>query len=439
MNLTDWMRRAARRVAGRRVARALPLAAVITAAGCTEKLDGTAGCPLTCVDQSAQIQTADLDAVTSATTVLGGLGLGTSPFMLVASRGDTLDTRLIIRFDTLPGVSAKSATDTTTVTTLQYADSVYLRLRMDSLAATLTVPVTLSVYDVDTSVGDDTTAAVLAPLFTPSRLVADTLIPAGKLVDSVRIRLPNAFLTDKAAAKARVRLGVQISAASSASLRVAATQTGFGPSIVLRNYPDTAVHKPIALLPYSATPATNTSIASSLADFSIVVAGTAPAAPGVLTVGGLPGTRAFFRFNVPSRIVDSSLVLRATLLLTQVPSTSPDPTDTMRVQPYLVLAGPPVTDPAKAAQIVADTGVVGLEALRTVPGGAGVRQIEIAPVFRYWAAQRDSALPRAITLRSAQEDYSPQQARFYSPSATDPSLRPKLRISYTLRSRIGLP
>lgn len=412
---------------------------MIVAAGCNEKLDGSAGCPLTCVDQSAQIQTVDLDAVSSATTVLGGLGLGTSPFMLLANRGDTLDTRLIIRFDTLPRASAKSATDTSTATTLQYADSVYLRLQMDSLASTLKDSVTLSVYDVDTSVGDDTAAAVLAPLFTPSRLIASTRVPPGKLVDSVAIRLPNSFLVDKAAAGARVRLGVQISSASSASLRVASTLTGFGPTIVLRNYPDTVAHKPISLLPHSATPATNSSIAASLADFAIVVKGTPPPSPAVLAVGGLPGRRAFFRFNVPARIVNSSLVIRATLLLTQVPSSSPDPTDTMRVQPYLVLAGPLVSEPAKAAQVVADTGVVRLEALKTVPGASGVRQIEIAPVFRYWAVQADTLLPRAITLRSAQEDYSAQQALFYSPSATDPSVRPKLRISYTLRSHIGLP
>ena len=442
MNLTDWMHRLAPRATARRFATVLPLAAVIAVAGCNEKLDGTAGCPLTCVDQSAQIRTVDLDAVSSATTVLGGLGLGTSPFMLLATRGDTLDTRVIIRFDTLPGVSAKSATDTSTSTTFQYADSVYLRLRLDSLAAKLSVPVTVSVYDVDISTGDDTSAAVLAPLFTASRFVADTVIAPGKLVDSLLIRLPNSFLTDKAAAKARVRLGIQITASTSASARVAATQTGFGPSIVLRNYPDTAGHAPITLLPFSATPTTNSSIASGLQDFTIVVKGTAPPTAGLLAVGGLPGTQAYLRFNVPSSIVDSALVIRATLLLTQVASPSPDPTDTMRVQPRLVLASPLVTDPAKAAQVLADTVHIPLARLAstpTTPGGTGVREIEIAPAFRFWAVQADTLLPRAITLRSAQEDYSPQQALFYGPSATDPTVRPKLRISYTSRSRIGLP
>jgi len=293
------MHRLAPRATTRRLAMVLPLTAVIVAAGCNEKLDGTAGCPLTCVDQSAQIQTVDLDAVSSAATVLGGLGLGTSPLMLLASRGDTLDTRIIIRFDSLPNASATSATDTTTATTFQYADSVYLRLRLDSLAAKLTIPVTVSVYDVDMSTGDDTAAAVLAPLFNASRLVADTVLAPGKLVDSLLIRLPNSFLTDKAAAKARVRLGVQISASASVSARVAATQTGFGPSIVLRNYPDTVVHKPITLLPFSATPTTNSSIASGLQDFAIVVQGPARPRPGLSAWADFPDDQANLGSKVP--------------------------------------------------------------------------------------------------------------------------------------------
>lgn len=433
MNLNERMRRLAR--AGVLV---LPATLALAAVACNEKLDGTAGCPLTCVDQSAQVQTVDLDAVTTATSVLGGLGLGTTQRMLLASRGDTLDTRVIIRFDSLPASSAKSATDTSTATSFQYADSVYLRLRVDSAAAKLTVPATISVYDVDTSAVNDTSAAVLQTLFTPARLVASTQIAAGKLADSVAIRLPNAFLVNKAQAHARVRLGLQVTASQSVSVRVASAETPFGPSIMLRNYPDTT-HKPITLAPHSATPSDNRSIATNLSDFTIVVKGTTPPSPALLAVGGLPGTRAYFRFNVPPRIVDSSLVVRATLLLTQVPSTSPDPTDTMSITPALVLAGPTITDPAKAAQITASASLIGLEPLKTVPGAAGIREVEIAPIFKYWAAQPATDLPRAIVLESSQEDYSPQQALFYSPSAADPSVRPKLRISYTLRSHIGLP
>jgi hypothetical protein len=156
-------------------------------------------------------------------------------------------------------------------------------------------------------------------------------------------------------------------------------------------------------------------------------------------VGGLPGVRSYLRFNIPSRIVDSSLVIRATLLLTQLPSASPDAKDTMSIQPFLVLAGAGVTDPLKAAQIIAPGNVTGTEPLKLFPNGSGVREAEIGQFFKFWSVQTDAQLPRAIALVSTQEDYSPQQALFYSSNAADPSVRPKLRISYTLRSRIGTP
>jgi hypothetical protein len=408
----------------------------LAASGCTEKLDGSAGCPLTCVDQSVQIQTVTLDAVQTDTTVLGGLGEGTESRMLLASRGDTLDTRVIIRFDTLPSRSKPSATDTSVA--IAYADSVILRLRVDSAAFTVGVPVTVSIYDVDdTTAVDDTSASTVGPLFTASRLITTQQIPAGAVVDSVKLRLPNAFVLAKAQAHARLRLGLQVSATKSVGFRILAQESGFGPLLSMRVSPDTAV-APIVMSPYSTTPAGNLSIAQSLGDFTIVVKGTPAPPAGILTVGGLPGTRAYLRFNIPPSISDSSLVLAATLVLTQQASGSPDPTDSMAIQPVLVLAGPGIVDAARAAQITAPLTVLGLSPLRTPPGTSGVREVQIGPAFKYWGVQTAVQLPRAIVLQSLQEDYSAQQAFFYS-SSSAPELRPKLRISYTPRSRVGVP
>ncbi len=405
--------------------------------GCSENLDGSAGCPLTCAGESVQIHTVTLDAVSLDTTVLGGLGLGTQPQMLLASRGDTLDTRVIIRFDTLPSTS--QASGSASAVPIAYLDSAVLTLQVDSAAINVGAPVTLSIYDVDDSTAvDDTTASVVAQLFTPSRLITSIQFPAGEVVDSLKIPLPSAFMLAKAQAHARLRLGIQASAPNkSVEFRVFASESGFGAMLSTRTSPDTSI-APIIMSPYSTTPTDNASIASSLADFTIVVKGTPPPPPGTLTVGGLPGTRSYLRFNIPPSISDSSLVIAATLLLTQQPSASPDPTDTMYVQPILVLAGAGISDPVRAAQITAPVTVVGLAPLKTEPGGSGVREVQIGPVFRYWSVQTAAQLPRAIVLQSAAEDYSPQQALFYSSSAS-PDLRPKLRISYTPHSRIGVP
>jgi len=420
--------------AGAAVAVATLIALVATA--CTEKLDGSAGCPITCVDQSVQITTVTLDAVNIDSTVLGGLGKGTEPEMLLASRGDTLDTRVIIRFDTLPSKSVTSATDTGVA--INYADSAILRMYVDSAAAKITVPVTVSVYDVDdTTAVDDTSAAAVAPLFTPGRLITTAQFAPGTIADSIHIQLPTAFVLAKAQAHARLRLGLKVSASTSVEFRILSGESGFSSKLSMRVSKDTSV-APVVMPPYSLTPVDNVSIAQSIADFTIVVKGTPPPPPGILTIGGLPGTRAYLSFNIPPSISDSSLVVAATLVLTQRASASPDPTDSMAIQPFLVLAGPGVTDPSKAAQIVAPASVLGLAPLRTPPGTSGVREVQIGPAFKYWGIQNASELPRAIVLQSLQEDYSAQQAFFYS-SSSDPALRPKLRISYTPRARIGVP
>lgn len=410
------------------------VAVVLT--GCTEKLNGSAGCPLTCVDQSVQIQTVTLDAVQLDSTVLGGLGKGTEPQMLIANRGDTLDTRLIIRFDTLPSRSKATAADSSV--SIVYLDSANLRLRVDSAAFAIGVPITVAVYDVDdTTVVDDSSTARLAARFTPTRLITAQQFAPGSVVDSIKIRLPGAFLLAKAQARARLRLGLQVSASKSVQFRVLAQESGFGPILSTRISPDTTVAR-VTMAPYSTTPSDNLSIAHSLGDFTLVVKGTPPPPAGVLTIGGLPGTRAYLLFNVPPAISDSSLVVAATIVLTQRASASPDPTDSMSIQPHLVLAGPGILDPSRAAQITAPATVLGLSPLKTPPGTSGVREIQIGPAFKYWGIQSAAQLPRAIVLESVQEDYSPQQAFFYSSSAA-PALRPKLRISYTPRSRVAVP
>lgn len=432
MNLTN------RSTALRTIVASLAAMGAIALAGCTEKLDGSAGCPITCNEQSAVIQTVTLDAIARDTSVLGGLGKGTETLMLLANRGDTLDTRVIIRFDTLPQTQVTSATDGSEVPITE-VDSAALLVTVDSAAAALTVPATISVYDVDSpGAVDDTSATALAALFTPARLITQATYAAGAFVDTLRIPLPNSFILAKAQAKARLRLGLRVSASVSVSARVRAVESGIPSGLRFRTSADTAV-APKLLSPHSATPTTNVSIANNLSDFTIVVRGTPPPPAGLLTVGGLPGTRAYFLFNIPPSIIDSSLVVRATLLLTQAASNSPDPADTMLVQPYIILAGAAVSDPLKASQIVASQSLVAFNRLKTLPGQSGVREVEVAPAFRVWPAQNETDLPRAIVLQSSQEDYSPQQVLFYSTAAADPTLRPKLRISYTPRARIGVP
>ena len=59
-------------------------------------------CSVLCAPIGGDVQNITIDAVVLDTTVQALSGLGTEPGLLLAARGDTLDTRVVIRFDSLP-------------------------------------------------------------------------------------------------------------------------------------------------------------------------------------------------------------------------------------------------------------------------------------------------------------------------------------------------
>ena len=101
-------------------------------AACTEKLDNSAGCPLLCPDQGGEIETVTIDAITLDSTVSALAGQGTETSLLLATRGDTIDARAIIRFDSIPDRFRRPGPDTASfeVTTV---DSAFLRMRVDTI------------------------------------------------------------------------------------------------------------------------------------------------------------------------------------------------------------------------------------------------------------------------------------------------------------------
>ncbi|MEP7347148.1 MAG: hypothetical protein ABI877_17895, partial [Gemmatimonadaceae bacterium] len=135
-------------------------------------------------------------------------------------------------------------------------------------------------------------------------------------------------------------------------------------------------------------------------------------------------------------IVDSSTVLRATLLAVQHPVRGLDDTKTFTMQPQFVTAGKEVTDVGRSAFLVAT--LSGLDSLRVTPADSGLRLLEMVTVLRAWATSNSLSAQRALVLRSAVEGASPLELQFYSTRAA-PDLRPRLRVSYATRTNFGIP
>ncbi|HUQ47412.1 MAG TPA: hypothetical protein VM053_04100 [Gemmatimonadaceae bacterium] len=408
----------------------LVLLTVIVAA-CTENLDNSAGCPLLCVDQQAGVETVTLDVVTFDSTVSALTGQGTELGLLLATRGDSIDSRAIIRFDSIPARFTKPGSDTTSIA-VTTVDSALLRFRVDTVGGKIPAQVTLDIYDVNSDAADSLIAPVAA-LFVPSRLIGSQTYAKADLKDSVTFALPSsAILSHKGGP---MRLGIRARASQSVQLKIRSTEYGGTPTtLTYRVSPDTTIAK-VVLTPYSKTPATQPALALALADYTLLVKGTATGPSTGLNIGGLPARRVYIRFKIPVFITDSVDIVRASLLLTQIPNNQIDPNDTVYVVPHVVLATDAVTDIAKASQITAEAN---LDTLRAHPGASGVRSIEIAQIVSLWRSTVNTNTPRAIVLISAQEGESPLEARFFSLEGT-PAQRPKLRITYSTRKSKGLP
>jgi hypothetical protein len=402
----------------------------ISFASCSENLDSSGVCSVLCPPIGGDVQNITLDAVALDTTVQALSGLGTEPGLFLASRGDTLDTRVIIRYDSLP---TKFTPKADTARAITQVDSAYILLHIDTLSIKGGA-VTIEAYDVDTTASDTSTAAVLA-LFRPDRFISSQAFLRADLKDTLRYYISDSAVLSKIASNARLRIGLRAVAPNSSQMRIISTEGGTAPSLSFRATPDTAT-APLVTAPFSRTPTNEAVVAFHLSDYTAIAKGPPPGPPTDLNVGGLPPRRVYLRFSIPLRIIDSTTVVRATLLLNQLPNSLLDPTDTVLILPSLVLAGKAVTDPTKAAQIVAD---IALDTLKIMPGGSGVREVELVKAFPIWRTQSPDTVPRALVLKTLNEGNSPLEIRFSSSEDALSLLRPRLRISYTTRVPLGIP
>jgi hypothetical protein len=397
---------------------------------CTENLDSSGACAVLCPPVGGAVQNITIDAVSLDTTVQALSGLGAESGLLLAARGDTLDTRVILRFDSLPTTFLPSGD---TLQPIKSVDSSYIQLILDSASTKGVGPFTIEAYDVDTTASDTSTAALLS-LFRPDRFISSQQFVRADLKDTVRYFISNAAVLNKIQSAARLRIGLRLTSPASAALLFASTEAGFAAALTFRATPDTATAR-ISVALRSLTPTDDPVLRSHLSDYTVVVKGPPAAPTSDLVIGGLPATRAYFRFDLPTNIIDSATVVRATLILNQVPASGFELPDTLRLLPGLVLAGAAVTDPTRAAQIATD---IALDTVYVLPNEPGPINVELARAFAIWRTTAADSTPRAIVLRSAAEGVSAVRASFYSSTALA-ALRPQLRISYTARIPLGLP
>jgi hypothetical protein len=405
---------------------------------CDETLDTGLACPALCPHQQVTLKDTTFFAVELDTSIAGFPALGSEPTLFVASMGDTLQTMAIVRFDSLPTTFRYTAA---AEDSLIYAvDSVELKIFFTT-GDTLGPPTTIELYDVDLGGPDNTDPAAVRSAFTPDRLLGSRTIPADSMRDTTSIPINATRFLAKVLAPPpdnRLRIGIKINSAGGGAnqLRMlSSNNVGAEPILRFRPHFDPAVTR-VIVEPLSRFPE-NAFIRAGMRDYLLVH--TAPPDPpaDVLRVGGLPGRRAYLRFNIPPYILDSSNVVRATLLLTQRPNPgAPESTDSLAVQEFQVVAAPAITDLNRALVFV--TRFREQDSVRVVAAGSEVVEFEMIQLVRNWRGTTSAKTPRALALATQEEGATPRLADFYSNEAPA-ALRPRLRITFLPQAGGGLP
>ncbi len=409
------------------------MAAVVGA--CSENIDTGKGCPLLCPGQSVTVRDTVLTpALVFDSTFVGYPQRGTEAGVLLAWRGDTIDTRGIVRFDSL---LLQFAPPSDTVRPITRVDSSKLKLVIDTAGRRIPASVTFEVYDVDEP--SDTNSADVLANFIPSRRIGSLTVASSAFSDTTYIPLSDSAVLDKIVNRAHLRVGVKVSGSSSVWMRVGSIETGAPITVSYRPSPDTLVSK-LVVSPISSTPIDPAELKRDLQDYTLVAKSNVPVTTGTFSVGGAPGRRAYLRFNIPKSISDSTTIIRATLRLTQRPLAMGDAKDTMIVHAHVGLAGPAVTDLYRASDIIAGAGLLVLDSLIVSPRDSGLKTLEMYTLVRAWGGQSAllNAPPRALILKARDESLTPMEARFFSTSGPL-ATRPTLRITYVPKSTYGVP
>jgi hypothetical protein len=418
----------------------LTLVVAATVAACAEDYEGGSACPALCPEQSVVVFDTTIDPVVLDTTINGFPTQGTETELLLARHGDVVDTRPVVRFDSLPIYYNSGATTGDTV--IQVIDSPYVKLRINRTASRFTQPVTFEVFDVDTTTLDsvsavnDTSTAIEKQLFRPDRLVGSITFDTAQITDSIRIPLDSLTILNKILNQQRLRLGFKATSSAPVQIRIIAFEGGDSPVIRFLPSADTTFDA-LTVLPRSKVPRSQVTLASDLTDYVHVLAFPPVPDETFLTVGGVPGRRTLIRFDIPSRILDSSNVLRATLELTQRPVASVDDTLKLTVFPLVVTAGIDITDPGRSAFLTNAPGA-GFDSVQFAPRDSGVIEIEIVNALRAWSLPISKTAQRGIVLRAGPESVDPRFISFYSSRAAA-HLRPRLRVSYSPVRSFGIP
>lgn len=381
----------------------------LAVSGCQEQITGPGVCPDFCPPVRVRIvDTTFTGAVEREEWNRGYLPANTSSILQVVADQAGRNSVAIFRF----AAFADSIQSGIGQLFIQSVDSFafdFTQLRASQDVADLEVVLHRIPIGLDTL----TTYADIVPFIDDSTVVATIPVVVSDTTDSLSATVPStafpSFVTDSL----RVAIGVALRSASGGFVNLASDQAA------------SSVQRP-RVRRYATADSAGTSIPLSDSrgtsfDTFLLPAQPDPA-PDIIVVGGLPSARAFARLTLPRRILDSSSVSRATLLLLPERTVMGAPGDTLLLQSFGLTAD--VGPKSPFFSVSGDTDDRGLA--RVPVGSADTIRIDVTRILQAW--QGDTTFPRALMLRVAPEGGTAGELWLHT--SRSPAGAPALRITY---------
>jgi hypothetical protein len=269
----------------------------------------------------------------------------------------------------------------------------------------------LALYRLPINIDTSSTFDSLNRYFSDSTYLADAPLPSDSGDDTVKVTFPSGLVTTFAADSSALAVGIAVRSASPSFVSIKTAAGGHGALLTRFIQVDSVTGVRVK----------RTMVSPALLD-TYVYPQPPPPPAGVLAVGGTPSQRTFLRLSVPSRIVDSSTIVRATLLLFPAAPVSAAPGDTVRVLARPVTADVGPKSPVLSA--TADTARGGQG--RAPPGSTDTVRVDFTSIIRSWKG--DTTRAHTVVLSSSPEAGTFAELRFWS--SASPAYRPLLDLTY---------
>ncbi len=362
----------------RRYAVALWIFASAAGVACQDIVSAPGACPEFCPEGEIRVRDTLIADVEPVGSFSGYVLPHEAKEMQVVGPGGPAEARALLVF--VPFAAKYAGGDTTVKDSIMQTDS--LRVRLNIVRRNTGVSgVTLALHEIPITVDSATTYGDMDPYFQDSTLVATLTIPDSLVKDTVTATFPAAALRHFGPESLQVAIGVRISSPDPAFVALAASDSVPVAARVAR------------FVQVDSSTGTTRVTRSDLwgLRFKTFVAdpGGLPQPTG-LVVGGAAGARAFVKLNLPASLVDSTLVVRATLVWPPPQPVYGAPGDT------LVLRVVALGSDFGSKSPVADTSLYG-GTVRVAVGGSDTVAIDVTTILRLWRG--NAAVPRTVRLQ----------------------------------------